>query len=697
METQDVKLTPVVRRVLLTQVRASRWQPRGKVFDAERLWELACSIREQGLINAIVVFQWNQPDDKAGLVFYELVAGERRTRAVMGLAWAKVAGASEKECVEALARGGLEAVPAEVRELLDAGRVEVLARVEPSTDLDRLRQMAVVENIERESLNPVEEARALQGLMESMGWSQRTLGQHIGKSQGYVAQRLGLLGLTEAAQEAVNTRVLTATHARAIAAVPKALQGVVTEWATSAVGREDTPATTRQVQNMAREVAAFVDPARWEPQSEHVYQPEERNNLRLIQWAVQRADLERCGKELLTLREWSYNKTNVLGKKPITVVESRAMVEAVLARLGAGETTTKLTWEAFAVETGRTCETCVVGRYPKPTVVAEDLPVYCGRWRGRKQTTCEDFIGEGDPVVVPVEYHLLNLFEELGITCEKADRFHYVTDVAGYIVSYGRAVKLEEEQAAREKEKRASRHVVDIRAFQEWMLEQPDQVLRHFQAHSCTKCGNDRPELEEQGLPGCRFVVEPLKGRQYGPGGGDHRAPEFGALATREGQLLPRCEMFVYQEVPAISNGGGEKFGDRKRAATWMVGLGRSGGYGSDRGAMWGILRWLDYGRPVEEKNDWERLERFVVREWEELGGDGAVATLLDVVLSERLARDQQRSREWRLVNATTGEEEEFVPVSWQNIGGRESWPDYVRREWPEGWKRPWKKGDEQG
>ena len=692
METQDVKLTPVVRRVLLTHVRASRWQPRGKVFDGERLWELACSIREQGLINAIVVFQWNQPEDKAGLVFYELVAGERRTRAVMGLAWAKVAGAPEKECVEALASGGLEAVPAEVRELLDAARVEVLARVEPSTDLDRLHQMAVVENIERESLNPVEEARALQGLIEAMGWSQRTLGQHIGKSQGYVAQRLGLLGLTEAAQAAVNTRVLTATHARAIAAVPKALQGVVTEWATSAVAREDTPATTRQVQNAARELAAFVDPARWEPQGEHVYTPEERNNLRLIQWAVQRADLERCGKELLTLREWSYNKTNVLGKKPLTVVESRAMVEAVLVRLATGETMSRFTWEAFAGETGRRCEACVVGRYPKPTVVADDLPVYCGRWRGRKQTTCEDFIGSDDPVVVPVEYHLDNLFDQLGIACEKAERFQYLADVAEYIVSYERAVRLQEEQAAKVTEERAQQHVVEIRAFQEWMLEQPDQVLRHFQAHSCTKCGNYRPELGEQGLPACRFVVEPLKGKQYGYGMGDHRAPEFGALATKEGQLLPRCEEFVYKDLPAIANGGGERFGERKRVATWLVGLGRSAGYGGDHGALWGILRWLDYGRPVEESNDWEKLQRFVVREWEELGGDGAVATLLDVVLSERQARNQQRSNVWRLVNAVTGEVEEFVPVSWSNMHGLHSWADWVRREWPEGWKGPWEK-----
>ena len=260
-----------LRRVPLVRVVKSRWQPREAVFDAERLWELARSIEEQGLINAVVVFpvRIGVGEEEPAEEYFELVAGERRTRAMVGLAWGKLDGISGKEAVERLAAEGLGAVPAEVREQLAAAGAEIDARVEPAEDLARLHRMAVVENIERESLSPIEEARALAGLGEAFGWRQRELARRIGKSQSYVAQRLALLGLTEEAQAAVSARVLTATHARAIARVPAGLQAAVTGWALEAVAREDTPATTRQVQNAARELAAFVDPARWEPQGEN--------------------------------------------------------------------------------------------------------------------------------------------------------------------------------------------------------------------------------------------------------------------------------------------------------------------------------------------------------------------------------------------------------------------------------------------
>jgi ParB family chromosome partitioning protein len=250
-----------LRRVLLTRIVPSRWQPREPVFDGERLWELARSIEEQGLINAVVVFPVQVEEDPSGLGkpqgSYELVAGERRVRAVLGVAWGKMAvGLSAKAAVEVLAREGLAGLSSKARELLEAAGARIMARVEPAEDLGRLHRMAVVENIERESLGPVEEARALQGLVDEYGWSQREVARRLGKSQSYVAQRLSLLGLSEVAREAVSTRVLSASHARAIARVPVALQPAVTGWVTAAVGRDDSPATTRQVQNLARQVYA---------------------------------------------------------------------------------------------------------------------------------------------------------------------------------------------------------------------------------------------------------------------------------------------------------------------------------------------------------------------------------------------------------------------------------------------------------
>ena len=685
-----------VRRVALTRVVASRWQPRDAAFDPERLWELACSIKEQDLINAIVVFPVQVAEDDPE-PWYELVAGERRTRAVLGLAWAGVDEVKPKEAVGRLAAEGLGAVPDEVRGLLEAAQAEIVARVEPAEDLARLHRMAVVENIERESLSPIEEARALQGLVEAYGWRQRELARHIGKSQSYVAQRLGLLGLTETAQAAVSARVLTATHARAIARVPAALQPAVTAWAVEALGDEDTPATTRRVQTVAREVARFVDPLRWQPNEDHVYRPEERNWLALMAWAVGKADLEdeEVGERVLALRAVSPADTNWLGKKPLGLVKSPyGRLRAVRALGVEGKP-----WEVFARETGRRmCEQCVFA-YSREEELAQAAAVmdqggHCRWWRNQKAETCEGFIGEGDPVVIPLDYSTSGYLSELEIPYEGGDEggeFEYMTAVDRYVVAYRRAAALKAKQAAERQARGARQHIVDIQAFQEWQLEQPDGVLHHFQAHGCAKCGHYRPELIEEGLPACEFAVKGLTHQVRG-GQGDQRAPEFGALVTREGVMLPRCEQFAYREVPKLARVTAAEF-ERNRALRWMEWLGRSGGSYGDHHAVWGILRWLNYGRPVEAANDWERLKRFVRDQWEEIGGDEAVATLLDVALSERRARGTREGL-LRLVNGVTGEEEEFMGVDFRYVAGKDEMPRWMQRDWPEGWVRPWEDAD---
>lgn len=696
-----------VRRVALTRVVASRWQPRDAAFDAERLWELACSIKEQGLINAIVVFPVQVAADDPE-PWYELVAGERRTRAILGLAWAGVDEVKPKAAVGRLAAEGLGAVPDEVRGLLEAAQAEIVARVEPAEDLARLHQMAVVENIERESLSPIEEARALQGLAEEYGWRQRELARHIGKSQSYVAQRLGLLGLTEEAQAAVSARILTATHARALARVPAALQPAVTAWALEAIVDEDTPATTRRVQTVAREVARFVDPERWRPNEGHVYTPEERNWLHLMTWAVGKADLEdeEVGERVLALRAATRMDTNWLGKKPLGLVGSPyGRTRAVLA-LGVVERGDDV-WRVFARETGRMCESCVFG-YSREEELAEAAEQmfegsgagHCRWWRHQNVTTCDGFIGAEDPVVIPLDYTTRQYLNELEIPYEGGE-FEYMTDVNRYVVAYRRAAALKAERVAEAKTREARQHIVDIQAFQEWQLEQPDAVLRHFQAHACTKCVHYRPAQIEEGLPACEFAVQGLT-HKMSWGQGDQRAPEFGALVTREGTLLPRCEEFAYREVPVLhgvmipDRSGVELGNDRERVVEWLHGIGMGKVYTeSQHHTLWGILRWLDYGRPVEQANDWERLKRFVRDQWDELGGDEVVATLLDVALSERRARGTTRGA-LRLVNGVTGEKEEFMGVEFRYVAGKDEMPRWIQREWPEGWARPWEEDTDQ-
>jgi len=150
-------------------------QPRTH-FDETGLEELAESIEESGVIQPLVV--------REGEEAYELIAGERRLRA------SKMA--------------GLEEVPVVVREVTDA---EAYA-------------LALVENIQREDLNPVEEANAYERLQQELGLTQAELADHLGKSRSAIANATRLLNLPEDVREMLVEGELTAGHARALVSLP---------------------------------------------------------------------------------------------------------------------------------------------------------------------------------------------------------------------------------------------------------------------------------------------------------------------------------------------------------------------------------------------------------------------------------------------------------------------------------------------
>jgi len=160
-------------------------QPRTE-FDEEALQELVHSIREIGLLQPIVV----RPSGSA----YELVAGERRLRAC------KLA--------------GLEVVPAIIRQ----------------TDDDALLRDALLENLHRANLNPLEEAAAYQQLLEDFGCTQEELASRIGRSRPQVTNTLRLLKLPPDVQRRVAAGVLSAGHARALLALenPESMQALAT-------------------------------------------------------------------------------------------------------------------------------------------------------------------------------------------------------------------------------------------------------------------------------------------------------------------------------------------------------------------------------------------------------------------------------------------------------------------------------------
>lgn len=158
----------------VSDISANPYQPRC-TFDEDKLKELAESIREHGVLQPVIV----RPRSGG----YDLVAGERRVRA------AKMA--------------GLATIPAVVRDLSDAEMMEI----------------ALIENVQRQDLNPMEEARAYRAAMERLGLTQETLAERLGKSRPAVANMLRLLHLHPEVQGWLEEGRLSMGHAKALLAL----------------------------------------------------------------------------------------------------------------------------------------------------------------------------------------------------------------------------------------------------------------------------------------------------------------------------------------------------------------------------------------------------------------------------------------------------------------------------------------------
>ncbi len=182
-ETADTKEKIVSLRI--TEVEPNKDQPR-KIFEPTQLEELAASVKEHGIIQPIVV-------SKNENGFYTIIAGERRWRA------AKMA--------------NLREIPAIVRKY----------------DEKTASEIALIENLQRENLNPMEEADGFRNLMDLYGMTQEEISEKIGKSRSAVANALRLLALKEPVREMVRNGKLSAGHGRTLLAAPDAEQVALAE------------------------------------------------------------------------------------------------------------------------------------------------------------------------------------------------------------------------------------------------------------------------------------------------------------------------------------------------------------------------------------------------------------------------------------------------------------------------------------
>lgn len=163
----------------LEDLRPNPYQPR-KIFDEEALNELASSIREHGVFQPIIV--------KKSIKGYEIIAGERRFRA------SKLA--------------GLKTIPAIIKDFSD----------------DEMMQISLLENLQRENLTAIEEAKAYKNIIESLNITQEELSKKIGKSRSYITNMLGLLKLPISVQDMVLYGKISMGHARVLSKLEDANQ-----------------------------------------------------------------------------------------------------------------------------------------------------------------------------------------------------------------------------------------------------------------------------------------------------------------------------------------------------------------------------------------------------------------------------------------------------------------------------------------
>jgi len=168
----------------VSKIEPNPYQPR-RFFQAEELQELAESIREHGVLQPIVVTKKVLEAESGARVVYELVAGERRLRA------SRLA--------------GLETIPAIIRSSIPPKQAQL--------------ELALIENIQRSNLNPLESARAYARLQEEFNLTQREIAIRVGKSREAVANALRLLNLPGEIQEALETGKISESQARAILSV----------------------------------------------------------------------------------------------------------------------------------------------------------------------------------------------------------------------------------------------------------------------------------------------------------------------------------------------------------------------------------------------------------------------------------------------------------------------------------------------
>lgn len=200
----EVPKNKQIQDLALDKIEPNQYQPRHQ-FSEESISELAQTLDKEGLLQPIVV----RESDNG----YEIIAGERRYRAAQSLGW--------------------ETIPAIIKEMDD----------------DQAASLAVIENLQRENLNPIDEAQAYKNLMKLNDLTQTALAKEMGKSQSYVANKLRLLKLTPKVQASLIDGNISARHGRALVGLDeKTQEKVLNEVLAKGLNVKETEAIVKDVE-----------------------------------------------------------------------------------------------------------------------------------------------------------------------------------------------------------------------------------------------------------------------------------------------------------------------------------------------------------------------------------------------------------------------------------------------------------------
>lgn len=646
----------------LADIRPGRFQPRQN-FDEEKLLGLAQSIRDQGLINPIIVFE---NEDKE----YELIAGERRWRASCALALSNKGELqmSLSEAVKIVCRSEPKKLGRDYFFLVACYiKAEVVAH--DLEDLTRLHQISIVDNIQRDDLSPVEVGQALLDLKQEYGYSIRQLAGVVNQSKSWVEDRLKIASLTPEVAQMVGGNgsgpELDITLARELARkIPANLQPPIAEHvrAEYAAGKP-----VKELAKLVGDIARFIDPNRWSLSNDFnlPHNPVVYNRARLLLTLLANTPPGQLARGLLQLKgdDGSYYARNYLTMKVATVLNSSYEFSKIVQKL----TGKSDPWPELAAANGWTCDRCILKSLVDVIDLRDDGLDHnapCQKMVSRtpeQVTTCPRFIGPEDAAAIVVSSSIHSYLDETsGSNLLKrplnGENACYVTSWQDYAFVYNQARIRRAQQDQEQEERQNTQHLKPIARYWQAQLNGSlgtfSQIdIHHFQAHACRNCKHFTAQgLGQKEAAPCRFAEHPLK-QSYGEG---TRAPRFGLLNHPDGFSVPRCEKFQRRSLPDnIRPVEGVQIGKANRALVlnWFHLLKKqvSTHYEAHR-LIFGVLTWL-------HERDLEKL-------WDEVNDDGVMMAILQTGVHEI-----QSLKSWgapvRLLDPTTGENAAWTACQW--------------------------------